>query len=87
MRPTTACSRFTCARPSARCPEPNPNGSHYSDGGIRWISYFSGGDALHQFSRPGYGYPQSLGCVEMTDASAHRVFQLTEYGTLVDTRS
>ena len=65
----------------------NPNGSTYHDGGIRWISYFSGGDALHQFSRPGYGYPQSLGCVEMTDAGAHRVFQLTEYGTLVDTLS
>jgi hypothetical protein len=31
----------------------NPDGSHYNDGGIRWISYFSGGDALHQFSRPG----------------------------------
>jgi lipoprotein-anchoring transpeptidase ErfK/SrfK len=65
----------------------NPNGSTYHDSGIRWISYFSGGDALHQFSRPGYGYPQSLGCVEMTDAGAHRVFQLTEYGTLVDTLS
>jgi hypothetical protein len=65
----------------------NPDGSHYNDSGIRWISYFSGGDALHQFGRPGYGYPQSLGCVEMTDTSAHRVFQLTEYGTLVDTRS
>jgi hypothetical protein len=65
----------------------NPDGSHYNDGGIRWISYFSGGDALHQFSRPGYGYPQSLGCVEMTDAGAHRVFELTEYGTLVDTLS
>lgn len=65
----------------------NPNGSTYHDAGIRWISYFSGGDALHQFSRPGYGYPQSLGCVEMTDAGAHRVFELTEYGTLVDTLS
>jgi hypothetical protein len=65
----------------------NPNGSTYHDGGIRWISYFSGGDALHQFSRPGYGYPQSLGCVEMTNAGAHRVFQLTAYGTLVDTLS
>jgi len=65
----------------------NPDGSTYHDAGIRWISYFSGGDALHQFSRPGYGYPQSLGCVEMTDAGAHRVFELTEYGTLVDTLS
>ncbi len=65
----------------------NPNGSTYHDPGIRWISYFSGGDALHAFSRPGYGYPQSLGCVEMTDSSAYRVWQLTEMGTLVDTLS
>ena len=63
----------------------NPNGSTYHDSGILWISYFSGGDALHEFPRPGYGYPQSLGCVEMTNASAHRVWQLTEIGTLVDT--
>ncbi|MDQ1564858.1 MAG: hypothetical protein QOI14_1809, partial [Actinomycetota bacterium] len=25
----------------------NPDGSHYNDPGIRWISYFNGGDALH----------------------------------------
>src|SRR5205807_337828 len=25
----------------------NPGGSHYNDPGIKWISYFNGGDALH----------------------------------------
>ena len=48
----------------------NPDGSHYNDPGIQWISYFHGGDALHAFIRPGYGYPQSLGCVEMTATDA-----------------
>ena len=25
----------------------NPDGSHYNDPGIRWISYFNHGEALH----------------------------------------
>ena len=29
----------------------NPDGSHYSDPGIPWVSYFHGGDALHGFVR------------------------------------
>ncbi len=48
----------------------NPDGTHYSDPGIPWVSYFNGGDALHGFIRSSYGYPQSLGCVEMPFASA-----------------
>ena len=43
----------------------NPDGSHYNDPGIPWISYFNGGDALHGFTRAQFGFPQSLGCVEM----------------------
>jgi hypothetical protein len=61
----------------------NPDGSHYSDPGIQWVSYFHGGDALHGFVRPGYGYPQSDGCVEMPIANAKVVFPLTPLGTLV----
>jgi peptidoglycan hydrolase-like protein with peptidoglycan-binding domain len=61
----------------------NPDGSHYSDPGVPWVSYFHGGDALHGFIRPGYGYPQSLGCVEMTYESAHTVYPFTPLGTLV----
>jgi peptidoglycan hydrolase-like protein with peptidoglycan-binding domain len=61
----------------------NPDGSHYSDPGIPWVSYFHGGDALHGFVRPGYGYPQSDGCVEMPIPNAQVVFPLTPLGTLV----
>ena len=50
----------------------NPDGSHYNDPGIPWVSYFNGGDALHGFIRASYGFPQSLGCVEMPYAEAAR---------------
>jgi peptidoglycan hydrolase-like protein with peptidoglycan-binding domain len=61
----------------------NPDGSHYSDPGIPWVSYFNGGDALHGFDRPGYGYPQSDGCVEMPPSHAEVVYPMTPIGTLV----
>ena len=61
----------------------NPDGSHYNDTGIPWVSYFSGGDALHGFIRSGYGWPQSLGCIEMPFANAGIVWPHTPIGTLV----
>ncbi len=61
----------------------NPDGSHYSDPGIPWVSYFNGGDALHGFTRASYGSPQSLGCVEMPFSVAGQVFPYTPIGTLV----
>jgi hypothetical protein len=61
----------------------NPDGSHYVDPGIQWVSYFNGGDALHGFVRGSYGFPQSDGCVEMPVANAAVVFPLTPIGTLV----
>lgn len=61
----------------------NPDGSHYSDPGIPWVSYFSGGDALHGFLRASYGSPQSLGCVEMPFNVAGQVWPNTPIGTLV----
>lgn len=61
----------------------NPDGTKYSDPGVRYISYFNGGDALHAFSRASYGYPQSLGCVEMPLSSAAEVWPYTPIGTLV----
>jgi L,D-transpeptidase catalytic domain len=64
----------------------NPDGSHYSDPGIPWVSYFNGGDALHGFIRSSYGWPQSLGCVEMPFENAHAVFPYTPIGTLVTVR-
>ena len=61
----------------------NPDGSKYSDPGVPWVSYFNGGDALHGFDRPGYGWAQSLGCVEMAPSNAEVVYPLTPIGTLV----
>jgi peptidoglycan hydrolase-like protein with peptidoglycan-binding domain len=61
----------------------NPDGSHYNDPGIRWISYFNGGDALHSFNRASFGTPQSLGCVELPLAAAAKVWPYTPIGTLV----
>jgi hypothetical protein len=61
----------------------NPDGSHYNDPGIQWISYFNGGDAIHSFNRASFGTPQSLGCVELPLAAAAQVWPYTPIGTLV----
>jgi lipoprotein-anchoring transpeptidase ErfK/SrfK len=61
----------------------NPDGTHYNDPGIRWISYFNHGDAIHAFNRASFGTPQSLGCVELPLAAAAKVYPYTPIGTLV----
>jgi peptidoglycan hydrolase-like protein with peptidoglycan-binding domain len=61
----------------------NPDGSHYHDEGIKWISYFNGGDAIHNFDRASFGTPQSLGCVELPLQAAAEVWPYTPIGTLV----
>ncbi|HWH12147.1 MAG TPA: L,D-transpeptidase [Solirubrobacteraceae bacterium] len=61
----------------------NPDGSHYSDPGVPWVNYFNGGDAVHGFDRPGYGYPQSDGCVELPPATAAVVFKMLAIGDIV----
>ena len=70
--------------PSGTMSGTNPDGSHYSDPGIPWISYFNGGDALHGFVRASYGFPQSDGCVEMPITTAGRVYPYTPIGTIVN---
>jgi hypothetical protein len=60
----------------------NVDGSKYHDWVI-WVSYFNGGDALHYYPRPGYGYYQSNGCVEMQLDPAKYIWQYTTYGSLV----
>jgi hypothetical protein len=65
----------------------NPDGTPYDDT-VYWASYFNGGDAVHAFPRPGYGWYQSLGCVELPyngsgPGVAENVWNLITYGTLV----
>lgn len=61
----------------------NPDGSKYSDPGVPWVNYFNGGDAVHGFIRPGYGYPQSNGCVELPIETAHTAFGMLRLGDVV----
>ncbi len=60
----------------------NPTGSKYHDI-VYWINYFNGGDAVHGFYRASYGYPQSLGCVELPIDTAHTAFNDLAIGDLV----
>jgi peptidoglycan hydrolase-like protein with peptidoglycan-binding domain len=60
----------------------NPDGSPYDDT-VYWVSYFHGGDAVHYFPRGGYGYYQSLGCVEIQYNPAEYIWPYMTYGSLV----
>ncbi len=60
----------------------NPGGSTYADP-VYWVSYFDGGDAVHYFDRGSYGWPQSLGCVELPYSAARTAYGYLSYGSLV----
>jgi hypothetical protein len=60
----------------------NPDGSHYADP-VNFVSYFDGGEAVHYFPRGSYGWPQSLGCVELPYDAAERAWPYLTYGSLV----
>jgi lipoprotein-anchoring transpeptidase ErfK/SrfK len=64
----------------------NPDGSHYADP-VQWVSYFNGGDAVHYFPRSSFGWPQSLGCVELPYSAAETSYRYLPYGTLVSVNS
>ena len=50
---------------------------------VSWVSYFTGGSAVHYISRGSYGSPQSLGCVELPLDAAKAAYLYLPYGTLV----
>jgi len=60
----------------------NPDGTKYADP-VSWVAYFRAGEAIHYFPRASYGWPQSLGCVELPWAQAKYVWPYLTYGTLV----
>ena len=64
----------------------NPDGSYYDDP-VYWINYFNGGDAVHGFVRASYGFPQSLGCVELPIPTAQTAFNHLAIGDLVTVAS
>ncbi len=60
----------------------NPDGSKYADP-VQFVAYFRGGEAVHYFPRGSYGFPQSLGCVELNLNDAARAWPYLTYGSLV----
>ncbi|WP_206918109.1 L,D-transpeptidase family protein [Alicyclobacillus suci] len=61
----------------------NPDGTKYVDPGVPYINYYNGSEAIHGFQRASYGFPQSVGCVELPVDNAKVVWSLIDYGTLV----
>ena len=60
----------------------NPDGSKYADP-VSFVSYFNGGDAVHYYPRATFGWPQSLGCVELPYTQAQQAWPFLTYGSLV----
>ncbi len=60
----------------------NPGGGHYADP-VSFVAYFNGGDAVHYYPRGSYGFPQSLGCVELPYNDARKAWPFLTYGSLV----
>lgn len=60
-----------------------PWGTYYNDPGVPYVNYFHGGDAVHGFPRAAYGFPQSLGCVELPIPNAALAWTWIHYGTPV----
>jgi len=61
----------------------NQNGKPYYDPNVPWVMYFHGNDAIHGFYRKQYGFPQSLGCVELPVAAAKRLYHMVPLRTRV----
>jgi hypothetical protein len=60
----------------------NPDGTKYADP-VYYVSYFDAGEAVHYFPRASYGFPQSLGCVELPWDSAAKAWPYLTFGSLV----
>jgi hypothetical protein len=60
----------------------NPDGTKYADR-VYYVSYFRNGEAVHYYDRASYGFPQSLGCVELPWNDAKQAWPYLTYGSLV----
>jgi peptidoglycan hydrolase-like protein with peptidoglycan-binding domain len=60
----------------------NPDGTKYADP-VQYVAYFHGGDAVHYFPRSSYGFPQSLGCVELSLSDSAAAWPYLTFGSLV----
>jgi hypothetical protein len=60
----------------------NPDGTKYADP-VYYVAYFDEGEAVHYFPRASYGFPQSLGCVELPWDAAAKAWPYLTFGSLV----
>ena len=60
----------------------NPDGTKYADP-VQYVAYFRSGEAVHYFPRSTYGWPQSLGCVELNLTDAAHAWPYLTFGSLV----
>jgi hypothetical protein len=60
-------------------------GSSYADP-VQFVAYFRAGQAVRYFPRYSYGWPQSLGCVELPLDAAARARPYLTYGSLLTVR-
>jgi lipoprotein-anchoring transpeptidase ErfK/SrfK len=58
------------------------DGSGYADP-VQFVSYFHGDYAVHSMERLSFGWPQTLGCVELPLNEARLVWPFLTYGSLV----
>ena len=61
----------------------NPDGSHYNDPGIKWVSYFNGGDALHAFPARRSAGRRASAASSCRSPTAAKIWPYTPIGTLV----
>jgi hypothetical protein len=59
-----------------------PDGTPYADP-VQFIAYYHGNYAVHSMDRASFGWPQSVGCVELPLREARRAWPYLTYGSLV----
>lgn len=60
-----------------------PDGQPYYSPHVPWVMPLVGNVAIHGYVRTQYGFPQSVGCIELPVANAKRLYALTPVGTPV----
>ena len=68
----------------------NDDGSRYLSKGVKWVSYFNGGEGFHTASWNNYGIAHgdpvnygSHGCVNMYEADSKWIYDHCPQGTIV----
>lgn len=60
-----------------------PNGAPYYSPHVPWVMGLFGNVAIHGYVRARYGFPQSVGCIELPVANAQKLYGMVSVGTPV----